>query len=508
MFCKNDISLAKNCLLFLCLQKFREQLLLFSSADLKVFSCGQASLPSKLSDGNPQKLQKADHARPKLVGLKVNTKASVVTPAKRISASIAESNLSEKLVKASNKKLTDGTISWDCLSSSLVTLGKEVLQRRDAASLAAAEALKDASASESIIRGLSMFSELCSLAKPDNPQPSVEQFLDLQQILVQATDVVDALVGMENFNRKIDEPESTPIISDELQNLFAEKASRASLWIGAALSTDLAAFSLMMKQAGSVTTKKSAKKDVTKGGTSGNQATLVLEQTSGLKTGAMPWASTVTSLPSSSKKIGTPVISSSLNKGSPSSVFQIGNDKRRNAGCDVGETKQNSSVKVTTPATRRLINGSSKAAGAKFANKSGLDTPCQGSPVVINWVKGGGLQETAELAKKLQNESQSWFLKFMEAALDSDCQLSNGIESTADSATTKPCPQQDGSQIAAMLSQLKRVNDWLDQVNAGKEEMVDTELVETLARLKRKMYDFLLKHVDSAASALGNQANL
>jgi len=63
----------------------------------------------------------------------------------------------------------------------------------------------------------------------------------------------------------------------------------------------------------------------------------------------------------------------------------------------------------------------------------------------------------------------------------------------------------DNSQIASMLSQLKHVNDWLDQV---REEAMDPKLADTKVRLKRKIYEFLLQHVESAASALGNVSSV
>lgn len=133
----------------------------------------------------------------------------------------------------------------------------------------------------------------------------------------------------------------------------------------------------------------------------------------------------------------------------------------------------------------------------------------KGNSSVNYWVRNGGLLETTELARKLQLEAQSWFLQFMETALDSGFQLSTGVDQASGNSTPKAQQvQQDNGQIAAMLSQLKRVNDWLDQVGPSKPDSEDEKLVETLARLKRKIYNFLLQHVESAASALCNQASM
>lgn len=124
------------------------------------------------------------------------------------------------------------------------------------------------------------------------------------------------------------------------------------------------------------------------------------------------------------------------------------------------------------------------------------------------WVRGKGVAETAELAKQVESEAQRWFLNFMEGALDVGFHVAttSGAQEREDSMLhgAKVMSQQENSHIATMLSQLKRVNDWLDQVGDG----LDSKLIETKARLKRKIYDFLLQHVESAAAALGNVSSI
>ena len=120
-----------------------------------------------------------------------------------------------------------------------------------------------------------------------------------------------------------------------------------------------------------------------------------------------------------------------------------------------------------------------------------------------NLGKARKLHEIAELGRQVQLEAQKWFLHFMEGALDSGFRVSvsggaNGMEEG------KVVSRADNSQIASMLSQLKHVNDWLDQVWEG----VDLKMGETKAWLKRKIYEFLLQHVESAASALGNVSSV
>lgn len=113
--------------------------------------------------------------------------------------------------------------------------------------------------------------------------------------------------------------------------------------------------------------------------------------------------------------------------------------------------------------------------------------------VVLNglqeWTRGHGMKENVELSVKLQSEMQSWFLRFIEESLDAgfrvfgDC---SGGSSGGGKSLNLDC-----SSVAAVLSHLKRVNDWLDRV-ASKQ---DKTLMEKIDRLKRKIYGFVIKHV-------------
>jgi hypothetical protein len=125
-------------------------------------------------------------------------------------------------------------------------------------------------------------------------------------------------------------------------------------------------------------------------------------------------------------------------------------------------------------------------------------------PISSPWVKGKGMMEVAELAKQLESETQRWFLEFMEGALDNGFRAGN--EGCKEGMEKVMMSQQENFHIAGILSQLKRVNDWLDQV--GVVEDANTKLVDTKARLRKKIYDYLLQHVESAASALGNVSSV
>eukprot|EP00249_Psilotum_nudum_P014091 c24661_g1_i1 orf=493-3108(-) len=478
--------------------------------DSKTAVRASVSLPRRLSDSNLQKLQETSSVPQKTVAAKTVVKERHSTQLKKTSPS-EDSRLSTNFIKATvnSKKWTDGSVSWDCLPSSLLTLGKEAMKWRDSATLAAAAALTDASAAESVIRSLSMFAELISSAKLESSQNLVEEFLDLHETLVHAAAVVGALASLENYAKDGDVVESSSHVLDEARNISAEKTKRANLWVGAALSTDLAHFSLLSKQLGNTTVKASAMKETSKVPIGGNQTMIVLDRPTTSQTGTRQQQSIAPSFVSSIKKVPRPTLAASPSRGpvTLSAVVQSRNEnKHSNDGC---EPKLSSLLKGTLSHTQRTANGNAtKSNNTKPATKVGQEASTQSLPIVIDWVKGSGLQEAAELAKLLQSEARTWFLKIAEGALDSCFHAENDAEGAAGVLMAKVSTQQDNSQVAGMLSQLKRVNDWLDQVGAGMEAGVDTELAATLARLKQKIYGYLLQHVESAAVALGSQAAL
>lgn len=96
------------------------------------------------------------------------------------------------------------------------------------------------------------------------------------------------------------------------------------------------------------------------------------------------------------------------------------------------------------------------------------------------WSKGSGLKDAANLAGKLLLVSHGWFLKYLEDSLDHGFRL-RGEEGKVDNA--------------CLLGQLKRVNQWLDD-SVGDGNEVD----ERIEGLKKKLYGFLLEHVDSTAA--------
>ncbi|MQL80391.1 hypothetical protein Taro_012835 [Colocasia esculenta] len=79
------------------------------------------------------------------------------------------------------------------LPGKLKALGKEAVQQREAAQKVALQALRDASAFETLVRVLKMFSDLSTSAKPEAPAACFDQFLSFHQEIEQAVTGMEAI---------------------------------------------------------------------------------------------------------------------------------------------------------------------------------------------------------------------------------------------------------------------------------------------------------------------------
>ncbi|CAL9220784.1 unnamed protein product [Arabidopsis halleri] len=117
----------------------------------------------------------------------------------------------------------------------------------------------------------------------------------------------------------------------------------------------------------------------------------------------------------------------------------------------------------------------------------------------LEWVKGNGTEEIKELRSTLKRETRSWFLKFLEDALDTGL---HGSVPEKKGKTKGARLAEPENHIAETLSQLKQANEWLEKVKNDNLSS-DNSLLENIERLKKKIYSCLLLYVDSAASAIG-----
>ncbi|CAL5072001.1 unnamed protein product [Urochloa decumbens] len=113
--------------------------------------------------------------------------------------------------------------------------------------------------------------------------------------------------------------------------------------------------------------------------------------------------------------------------------------------------------------------------------------------------EGSNLNAALDLATAMRSDCNRWFLKYIDKFLDD-------IESETAYATCD-------SQVAGLLQQLKKVDDWLNRVvrhermfpiDRGSKDSVLSEEEESDAceRVRRKIYGALLRHVQYAAMAL------
>ncbi|XP_076884668.1 uncharacterized protein LOC143533927 [Bidens hawaiensis] len=273
-------------------------------------------------------------------------------------------------IKLHEKKWTDGSVPLDAVSSKLAKLGQDAMQRRNLASVAAAEALQEALATEAILRSLSMFANLCSTSKAGNPLPTIDSFVTVYNDTVKATAAAEPLTSTHIHYQNRTMAQDTAPPTDNSKSL--------ALWVEAALATDLEVVSLLSKQ---------------------------------------------------------------------------------------GIQSPSQSLKQSLPETV----------------KSHLMSSCCKPTVSGQWVKGQGMKETFELGMSLQKEMQTWFFKFVEESLDAGFQVFG--KNSVNSCEVGP--------IKVILSQLKRVNDWLDRM-VSKQDKAMTGAVE---RLKAKIYRFVIQHV-------------
>uniref|UniRef100_A0A804MPV9 Uncharacterized protein n=1 Tax=Zea mays TaxID=4577 RepID=A0A804MPV9_MAIZE len=167
---------------------------------------------------------------------------------------------------------------------------------------------------------------------------------------------------------------------------------------------------------------------------------------------------------------------------------------------------------VSSPLAVVVVDEPAKLAAAA-ATKSSPSPKSRLSPAKGKARTGAAAAAGALATTRLGEESRGWFLGFVERFLDAD------VAATA---------QWDRERAARMLPQLKRVNDWLGEI--GKRSETETSSLppadadgeatttstapvpsnggcgvpeETIERLRKKIYEYLLTNVDSAAAMLG-----
>ncbi|XP_037421525.1 uncharacterized protein LOC119286250 [Triticum dicoccoides] len=301
-------------------------------------------------------------------------------PRKKTESAAGKAKTAAPKIILHDAKWTDGSIPLVAVSDKLSKIGKEAAERRDAAAAAAADALQEALITDSVIRNLSKFSELCSLSKTANPLPTVDCFLAVYEDTLKWKKIAESLATNG---------------ADEAA--FWEKS--ATHWVEAALATELEVLKLVNSATGSIYQKKSTEKP----------------------------------------------------KAPP----------------------------AVEPPRTSLSKRPSLGASAKVQSRA--------SHLPAAWPKTLGMNETVELAHTLCHEMHVWFLKFVNEAMDVGFHL-------FEDQNIATRGKQSG-HITVVLSQFKRISDWLDGVGKIADEDATKDNVE---RLKRKIYQFVISRMGSA----------
>eukprot|EP00250_Pteridium_aquilinum_P014634 c22106_g3_i1 orf=146-2593(-) len=366
----------------------------------------------------------------------------------------------------------------DALPAALATLGKKALQRRLVASYAASEALQDASASQSIIQSLSVFEELYTAARPENPGPTVQEFLSFHKTLLEATSVADALAE-SRFNASSASENQDPVLdaSRKARIILDERGNSAISWVNAALSSGLSSCPAWNKDH---ITLKSPAKEKFDGKCCKNKMDTFNSPARGL---SKPPFFPLPSLNIAQDGAFTSLLTTTTleDEGSCKKIKTMGSE------CHL---KPSSNRELDM--NQNLLSQSVCAANMESLRSSEKGGAC----VLLDWVKGNTLTEISILAKQLQEEAEAWFLKFIERALDSGYKVTikEAAARKKNVAANNPWPD-DNNQVSAVLSDLKSVNDWLDHMIAERGESLSAGLEETTAKLKKKLYDLLIKLV-------------
>ncbi|KAI3935961.1 hypothetical protein MKX01_021912 [Papaver californicum] len=314
------------------------------------------------------------------------------------------------MVPLSSTNLSSETKSWDSLPSTILEVSKDTLRHRNVAFSAAVDSLHEASASDSVLRCMSLFAGLCESAQQDSPGLLVERFLDLHESMLRAANVVDALIRTRYSVAKTVTSGSSQLPSSELSKIYSGTNEDATKWVQAAIETNLSKFSLFTKQ---------DKRD-----RNGNLSHYVILET----------APQLTAI-------------------------------------EVKDSSPNNRISPNKPngfidSAPKVVPVPKRGSSAKKSNDEKVD-----------WTKGKGLKEVSSLVKRLLSVSKGWFLNYLEDSFNDGF----GLRQT-----------EGANEVSALLGQLKRVNQWLEDVTGD-----GFEMDERVERLRKKLYTFLLEHIGS-----------
>ncbi|KAI5445438.1 hypothetical protein KIW84_013612 [Lathyrus oleraceus] len=139
----------------------------------------------------------------------------------------------------------DKSGSWDNLPQPISNLGKQIVTHRNVAFSAAVRSLEEASAADTVLQCMRLFSELCESRQTLSAGLLVKQFLELHLSLQRVKLTFDSLLSTP--------PETKPSSQITIQSLVEDACKvptrkNATFWIQAALDTNFSKFNLYKTQ--------------------------------------------------------------------------------------------------------------------------------------------------------------------------------------------------------------------------------------------------------------------
>ncbi|WVZ71937.1 hypothetical protein U9M48_020465 [Paspalum notatum var. saurae] len=120
---------------------------------------------------------------------------------------------------ATSSKKRSATAARVPVPGKLSLLGKDAIEQREQAQKAALEALRNASATDNVVRIYKIFSELSKTARPDAPATCFDSFLSFHQEAVQAVTDIEAIQAATSMAAAVasdERPEDAPPVLQEI----------------------------------------------------------------------------------------------------------------------------------------------------------------------------------------------------------------------------------------------------------------------------------------------------
>lgn len=340
------------------------------------------------------------------------------------------------------------------LPEKLEALGKEALQRRDEAYQDALEALQVASATETMARIVRNFAELCSSAKPEAPETSIESFMDFHER------VSKFVVDMESWTKSV--PIDRGKASDVKEKVadYSEMWASAAAWIETALSSDMKNCPVIPELKHHTCTEESTLRRVKSclGNASedANKGSL-----GGLFTrGSIPSLSAKRPLGQSlscSNKIVSRMTLAECNKNNDNLISE------KNHNPNFGSNKLRS-----TEISDKRIYGKPPI-------------PTERQPVnVPDCKRKSNLFHIIALAKQVKIEAENWFTGFLEKAFDKGSRI---VRSSEDSGKNQADSHRVHKWVFRRRVLLNKITQWVEQSDSSN-GWLNLDARETVKKLK------------------------